>query len=104
MEEPEAEKNINVYCFEMQDTASYIVGVKEKSSKAGVLEDLVGQFDWRPQYEYSTMSMFSGFLSPEQVTWLLSDERIAYVECDGFVKVAKKQLSQQEAADKELRR
>ncbi len=60
-----------------------MVGVKEKAAKAGVLADLVEQFEWRPQYEYSTMSMFSGFLSPGQVDWLLQDSRIAYVECDG---------------------
>ena len=72
------------------------MGVKELSEKQGVLDDLGETFDWKPQYEYATMSMFSGFLGPEQVQWLLRDDRIAYVECDGFVKVARKK-------DKELR-
>jgi hypothetical protein len=82
--------------YELPDKASYIVGVKELSEKQGVLDDLGETFDWKPQYEYATMSMFSGFLEQQQVQWLLQDDRIAYVECDGFVKVARKK-------DKELR-
>ena len=88
-------------CLFSQDRASYIVGVKELSDKKGVLGDLVAHFDWKPQYEYATMSMFSGFLRPKEVQWLLQDGRIAYVECDGFVKVARKKGKKKE--DKELR-
>jgi len=76
-----------------------VVGVKEKAAKAGLLADLNDQFDWRPQYEYSSMSMFSGFLSPDQVQWLLQDTRTAYVECDGFVKVARKKGQEEESRE-----
>ena len=77
--------------YDLPASASYIVGVKDLNSKASVLEDLAVEFDdWKPQYEYQSMSMFSGLLSPQQVSWLLHDDRIAYCECDGFVKVARK--------------
>mmetsp|Transcript_11169 Transcript_11169/g.28288 ORF Transcript_11169/g.28288 Transcript_11169/m.28288 type:complete len:163 (-) Transcript_11169:180-668(-) len=85
--------------YDLPDQASYVVGVKEKAAKAGLLADLNDQFDWRPQYEYSSMSMFSGFLSPDQVQWLLQDTRTAYVECDGFVKVARKKGQEEESRE-----
>lgn len=71
--------------YNLPDTATYIVGVKDIKEKAALLTDLsaASSEPWKPTYEYSTMSMFAGPLNPSQVEWLLKDDRIAYVECDG---------------------
>eukprot|EP00215_Chloropicon_roscoffensis_P004179 CAMPEP_0198471894 /NCGR_PEP_ID=MMETSP1456-20131121/26711_1 /TAXON_ID=1461544 ORGANISM="Unidentified sp., Strain RCC1871" /NCGR_SAMPLE_ID=MMETSP1456 /ASSEMBLY_ACC=CAM_ASM_001119 /LENGTH=94 /DNA_ID=CAMNT_0044198491 /DNA_START=174 /DNA_END=458 /DNA_ORIENTATION=- len=82
---------LDVGDYDLPPEATYIVGVKELSSKGDLLHAMaVAHGGWSPRYEYATMSMFSGSLSPDQVDWLLRDDRVAYVECDGFVKVARK--------------
>ncbi|QDZ19313.1 inhibitor I9 domain-containing protein [Chloropicon primus] len=88
---------LDVDDYDLPEAASYIVGVKDVGDKPGLLGELEETFDgWKPRYEYATMSMFSGSLSPQQVSWLLGDDRVAYVECDGFVKMARRKKSDKE--------
>ena len=60
--------------------------------KADVVEMLAAHIGggWRPRYEYTSMSMFAGELDASAVQFLLDDDRVAYVECDGHVKIARR--------------
>jgi hypothetical protein len=74
--------------LELPDQGSYIVGVKP-DTRMEVLHDCAITGVDLPQI---LKKMFMGTLTATQVTALMNDARVEYVECDGIVTIAKKSV------------
>eukprot|EP00418_Pyrodinium_bahamense_P010446 CAMPEP_0179122042 /NCGR_PEP_ID=MMETSP0796-20121207/57584_1 /TAXON_ID=73915 /ORGANISM="Pyrodinium bahamense, Strain pbaha01" /LENGTH=101 /DNA_ID=CAMNT_0020820657 /DNA_START=85 /DNA_END=390 /DNA_ORIENTATION=- len=73
---------------------SFIVKVKDGAddvnTQDAVLAAIKEALEWEPSMVMSSMNMFSGTLSHEQILWLLRREDIEFIEADGVVSICEK--------------
>ena len=74
--------------LELPDEGSYIAQVRQAEDRAAVIQDvaLSGEVNTPKVLK----KMFMGKLTLEQLTHLMHDNRVDFVECDGVVNIAKK--------------
>jgi len=75
--------------YEVAPGATYIVSVKDLADLNDVVESFKSAYKTDPEV-LSSMGMFIAKLSQEQISWLLMNEKVGFVECDGVVSIAAK--------------